>query len=235
MPSPSNLTRIWRLDPYTLSSQQQHLPQRITQPSEFLQSLRARHGIVLGIWDATVELAQVQALGVVKSVNALGAGIEWHPIDLQFRPTPTGRTHWFKSKPFFEFKEPVRTRYMLDDLFAENFPELSETEFGQFRPSYELRPSNLPIGGFVYVIRSEYGFKIGKTVNLKDRTKLFAVKLPFPISVEHYAWFEDYTAAERNFHLMFHAKRKEGEWFALDKSDLAKLKTFGERTIVAGM
>lgn len=32
--------------------------------------------------------------------------------------------------------------------------------------------------GYVYVIRSKYGFKIGKSKRLKGRTRLFEVKLP---------------------------------------------------------
>lgn len=223
------------MNPTALPEGLQQSPQRVTQPPEFVQELRPRHGVVVGAWDAAAELGHVQALGVVRSVDALGAVIEWRSVEVQFRPNPTGRAHWFKPKPYFEFKEPVRTRYMLDDLFAENFPEFGEMEFGHPRPSTTVRPSSSPTGGFVYVIRSEYGYKIGKTVNLKDRTRLFAVKLPFPISIEHYAWFEDYTAAERNFHLMFHVKRKEGEWFSLDTNDLAKIKTFGERVVVAGL
>lgn len=126
---------------------------------------------------------------------------------------------------------------MLDDLFAERFPEFSEIELAppasaQARGS---RPSPSPTGGFVYVIRSDYGFKIGKTVNMKVRTRLFGVKLLFPISIEHYAWFEDYTYAERQFHEMFHARRLEGEWFELNPQDLVKIKTYGERVAVEGI
>jgi hypothetical protein len=87
----------------------------------------------------------------------------------------------------------------------------------------------------VYVIRSQYGFKIGKTVDLKRRTRLFEVKLPFPIQIEHYAWFEDYTLAEKNFHQMFSAKRKEGEWFDLDEADLKIIKTFGKPVSSEGL
>jgi hypothetical protein len=40
---------------------------------------------------------------------------------------------------------------------------------------------------------------------VKSRTRLFEVKLPFPITVEHYAWFEDYPSAERDLHCGYHA------------------------------
>lgn len=87
----------------------------------------------------------------------------------------------------------------------------------------------------MYVIRSEHGYKIGKTVNLKARTRLFEIKLPFPIQLEHYARFDDYCSAEQHFHRMFHAKRKEGEWFALEAADIAVIKTFGKAVPVHGL
>lgn len=235
MSSQASPTRIWRLNPAALQGGPEQEPSRLSRPLEFIHMLRPRHGIVLGAWDAGTELGLVRALGVVRSVDMSGAEVEWRPVNLKFRPNPTGRAHWFKAKPFFEFKEPVRTQYTLDSHFSENFPEFRDIEFGRAPSSPSLRLSNSTTGGFVYVLKSDHGYKIGKTVNLKDRTRLFAVKLPFKFSIEHYAWFDDYTAAERNFHQMFHTKRKEGEWFALDGSDLAKIKTFGERIEVIGL
>jgi hypothetical protein len=64
------------------------------------------------------------------------------------------------------------------------------------------------------VIRSQYGFKIGKARYLHDRTRLFGVKLPFPIELELAAWCRLYGATERALHVEFARKRLEGEWFA---------------------
>ena len=80
----------------------------------------------------------------------------------------------------------------------------------------------------MYLIRSPYGAKIGKSVNVKSRTRLFEVKLPFPITVEHYAWFDEYSFAERDLHRQYHAKRLEGEWFDLSPADIATIKTLGK-------
>jgi hypothetical protein len=85
-----------------------------------------------------------------------------------------------------------------------------------------------PTIGFVYLIWSQYGYKIGKAVSVKNRTKLFEVKLPFPIRIENYAKFSDYTQAERSLHLYFQDKRMEGEWFSLTEDDVAFIKTLGE-------
>jgi hypothetical protein len=54
------------------------------------------------------------------------------------------------------------------------------------------------------------------------------VKLPFPIRIENYAKFSDYTQAERSLHLYFQDKRMEGEWFSLTEDDVAFIKTLGE-------
>lgn len=128
-------------------------------------------------------------------------------------------------------------RYGLVDLQAEYFPDHAGFDFAAptMPAPYSLAGSTKPTPGFVYVIRSEYGYKIGKTVNLKNRTRLFEVKLPFPISIEHYAWFEDYSHAERSLHLHYHAKRLEVEWFALNPADLAHIKAQGEMINVMGL
>lgn len=81
--------------------------------------------------------------------------------------------------------------------------------------------------GFVYLLRSEYGFKIGKTVSMKSRTRLFEVKLPFRFSVEHFAHFDNYTEAVRAFHDHFRSQRLEGEWFDLKPADLEHIKSLG--------
>jgi hypothetical protein len=210
-------------------------PPVLDQPADFVNELRARHGIVAGTWDASARLGRVSWLGVVRRSVGTGKEVEWRAVEIPLRPNPTGCTHWAKVKPYFEFKEPVRSRYMLDDLFAEHFPELGERVLGRNVPESSPRPSASPTGGFVYVIKSDYGYKIGKTVNLKDRTRLFSVKLPFPISIEHYAWFEDYSAAERDFHRRFHDKRLEGEWFDLSSQDLSTIKSIGEHVAVPGL
>ena len=57
---------------------------------------------------------------------------------------------------------------------------------------------------------------------------LFGVKLPFPIEVLHYAWFENHSKAERDLHMRFASKRLEGEWFNLDDTDIRYIRGLGE-------
>ena len=208
-------SKYWRLAPQGEGDSANTLPSLDPiVPDAFVAEIRPKQGVVLARWDSESQLGNVQALGIVRTVGgpAGKAKIDWVAADISFRPNPTGRRWWAQEKPYFGFAKDVAERYMLDDLFAEHFPEFEGMEFGTPAPNRDrqARPSPSPTGGFVYVIRSKLGFKIGKTVNLRQRTRLFAVKLPFPNSLEHYAWFEDYTQAERAFHLQYHASDSKG-------------------------
>jgi hypothetical protein len=203
----------------------------VSVPRGLLQDAKPRHGVLLAAWDSAAQLGRVTCLGVLRRVSQdfASALIDWKAVDISLRPNVAGRRWWTQAKPYFAFAKDVAVRYALDDLFAEQFPEYVDLDFGS-APRLESqapRPSASPTGGYVYVIRSPHGFKIGKTVNLKQRTRLFEVKLPFENSLEHYAWLDDYTHAERTFHVRFHDKRLEGERFDLSASDLAEIKRHG--------
>ncbi len=238
-PSPK---QFWRLRPIANSASPMaslNSAVSVELPRELIHKIRPRHGITLASWDAESQLGRVEALGVVREVERsfASAEVDWRPVEIRFRPNPAGRRWWTQTKPFFGYAKDVVERYLLEVLFAEHFPEFANLEFGVQPPASDRtsRPSSSPTGGYVYVIRSKLGFKIGKTVNLRSRTRLFAVRLPFHTSVEHYAWFEDYTQAERSFHLRYHAKRLEGEWFDLSDSDLEAIKAEGKSVSVAGL
>ena len=224
---------FWRIAPVTKDAVNHDIESStLTAPIELFTKIRPRQGITLASWDAEKQLGNVHALGVVKAVEPADCAAEvlWRNADITLRPNPSGRTYW-TNRPFFQFAKEVAVRYMLADLFSEHFPEYEDIEFAAPpRAAMKDTRTYIPINGYVYVIRSQYGFKIGKTVNIKSRTRLFEVKLPFPITVEHYAWFEDYSQAERMFHDMFESKRLEGEWFDLDQADVAKIKTYGKPT-----
>ena len=183
--------------------------------------------------------------------------IIWRNADFILKPTAAGRVYWMKFD-WFNLADSVVERYMLDAIFADIFDEIewrktrkrvrlapaeprtNESEstglgaITSFDGMNELpglplvKSSKIPTIGFVYLIWSQYGYKIGKAVSVKSRTKLFEVKLPFPIRVENYAKFSDYTQAERSLHLYFQDKRMEGEWFSLTDEDVSFIKTLGE-------
>lgn len=86
-------------------------------------------------------------------------------------------------------------------------------------------PTDSPRGGYVYVLKSAYGFKVGRTKNIPHRMRTFAVKLPFFYSIEVCAWFDDHISAESSYHQMFANKRINGEWFDLSDDDVTLVRT----------
>ncbi len=193
----------------------------IPLPYDLAAKIKPSNGLVIADWNEEELVGNVVALCVIKGVdlNNSTASVESALARITLKPNPSGRRWW--RNPFFQFASSVVERYMLNDLFAEYFPQYSDIDFGKTTGSVVAGYSRVQeIPGYVYVIKSQYGYKIGKTVNLKERSKLFAVKLPFPIEVVYSAYFDNYTEAESNFHRMFSAKRLEGEWFDLDDGDL---------------
>jgi hypothetical protein len=84
-------------------------------------------------------------------------------------------------------------------------------------------------GGYVYVLRdieiSGY-YKIGKTSQPYDRMKAFGVRLPFAAELIHVIDCHNAHVVEAHLHKHFAAKRRQGEWFALEPSDVEWLKLF---------
>lgn len=74
--------------------------------------------------------------------------------------------------------------------------------------------------GVVYILKSAYGYKVGRTRSIPDRMRAFGVKLPFIYTIPLVAWFEDCHEAESRYHQRFASKRINGEWFDLDAEDI---------------
>lgn len=69
--------------------------------------------------------------------------------------------------------------------------------------------------GFIYVLKSKSGYKIGRTRNIEARMGSFNVQLPFPFKLIHSFPVDDMVAVERELHTMFADCRLNGEWFNL--------------------
>jgi len=180
--------------------------------------LRPGHVVVAARFDSSSNTGKVRALGRVVS-NGARLTIDWRPACFDVHPGPQGAWHW--QKDHFGFAPAVALRYRL----AERADTLFGGDVGA-TPGLRVNPhagaEDDP--GYIYVIRSQYGFKIGKTRHVHGRTKLFGVKLPFPISVELSGWCRQYSATEQALHREFAGKRLDGEWFALTDTDLAMLR-----------
>lgn len=232
------ISRFFRIDPALLGEEGcGDGESMVISPVEFVCALKPGVGIVEATWDVVRQLGCTTRYGVVLSVRDGKARVKWSPADATYRPNPSGRRWWTQAKPFFGFAKEVAERYMLAAAFSEHFPDalVFEQRGTSVRTPDIPRPSATPLGGYVYLVRSQYGVKIGKSINVRSRTRLFEVKLPFPITVEHYAWFDDYSRAERELHGYYHAKRLEGEWFDLSDQDIDHIKQLGRAVPVAGL
>lgn len=203
-------------------------------------------GIVLARFNESTQSGEVRALGVVtNSPGSHGAlGVNWIRGTETLHPSTQGMRFWRQTKPYFRFAASVIKGYRLPEMFQRYFgqqtqPALqtlrSETKRSAGRPEVSAVGSKPELkafdvdndrAGFVYLIRSSYGYKIGKTKRMKQRSQLSSVKLPFEIEVVHYAWFDDYSRAELELHRRFRTKRLNGEWFQLTHGDVEEIKTF---------
>jgi hypothetical protein len=223
------IKNYWRVSPSALPAGFSPLDEEwLVAPTEMICRLKPGEGAAYASWDDAEMIGNVTALGVCLDKTERGARMDWREVQITLRPLPAGRTHW-RNKLFFGFADTVIQRYGLADLFAERFTDLDQLTFSSRKPSLGItrRQPTLATPGYVYLLHSEYGYKIGKTVSMKSRTRLFGVKLPFPFSIEHFAHFENYSEAERGLHDHFRAQRLEGEWFDLKAQDIAHIKSLG--------
>lgn len=78
--------------------------------------------------------------------------------------------------------------------------------------------------GYVYVLHSEHGYKIGKTKNVNQRMSYFGLKLPFKTTLVLLIQSDRYSELEKILHRKFESKRINGEWFTLNNKDLNYIK-----------
>lgn len=81
-------------------------------------------------------------------------------------------------------------------------------------------PSN---PGYVYVLRGEKVYKIGRAKDPYKRSEQLAIQLPYEVELVSVYDAVDYIAAEKAAHAAFADRRLNGEWFDLTDGDLLAL------------
>lgn len=75
--------------------------------------------------------------------------------------------------------------------------------------------------GFVYLLESDFGYKIGCSKNPKTRNNIFNVKLPFDVKMIRAVNVVDYRNTEKILHSYFEDKHIRGEWFEMTNVDIS--------------
>ncbi len=78
---------------------------------------------------------------------------------------------------------------------------------------------SLNTNGYVYFIKSQYGYKIGCTGDLKKRVNSLGILFPFKTELHSIVECKNYNKIESLLHSHFSDKRLNGEWFSLSEED----------------
>jgi len=186
---------------------------------DVMSTLRVGDGIILANWNEDSKKGEATFIGVV--IGGIDNETQSLPVtwfEQCFELSPNGAGYQFWRKDFFKFADAPAKRYKLQHYF--DGLDVFKVE-GDGTPAQASSNS-----GYIYVIQSEYGYKIGKTTSIKNRSQLFGVKLPFDFSFV-YTYFSDrFSKLEVDLHQHFKHKRLNGEWFNLSNEDLEELEGF---------
>jgi hypothetical protein len=214
--------------------------------AEHVDPPQAGDGLIVASYDEPARTGHLVQLGVIRSIQGRHADVDWRPTDAAiWIDSAAGIGNW-KGKEGFAFARSKVAGYGLHALFAKHFvgmearddpadctrPRLagpnSRLTLERLRPMEVVgSPTADPRGGYVYVLESAYGFKVGRTRSLPDRMRAFAVRLPFTYTIPLCVWFRNSIDAESRYHRLFAPRRINGEWFDLSPADVDRLRLDG--------
>lgn len=199
------------------------------------------HGITIAAYDRVGHTGMLRWIGIVIGVAGTVREVEWKSTEAQiWVDTGKGRSFWDAGD--FAFAAKKIADYGLHELWQHHFDNLElractptgtkpiQSRSSQIAPErlnpIEVvgEPSNGARSGVVYVLKSAYGYKVGRTRDVPSRMRAFGVQLPFIYTIPFCVWFEDCHEAERRYHDIFAAKRINGEWFDLDQNDVQQIR-----------
>lgn len=84
------------------------------------------------------------------------------------------------------------------------------------------------VEGVVYLLQAGPHFKIGKSINFEKRLTSIKLLLPERAEVIHTIQSANPSQTETFWHRRFAAKRRNGEWFALDEAEVEEFKSVSQ-------
>ena len=134
-------------------------------------------------------------------------------FDTNGEPMPTKE----KLKQYRDFLNKIIQDYKNQAWGHGKLLEQREREKNIF---YRKVPKPRLVGGFVYLLKSDGYYKIGKTIKLKDRLVRYESENPHPIEVVYKKFVNDYTKSEEKLLKKFADSKFRGEWFRFTKKQV---------------
>ena len=78
--------------------------------------------------------------------------------------------------------------------------------------------------GFIYIIKQWEYYKIGRTLNVKNRYRKYITENPEECTLIYSYKTDDYINEEQRLHKEYKDKHYRGEWFKLDEQDIYTIK-----------
>ena len=82
------------------------------------------------------------------------------------------------------------------------------------------------MNGYIYIIKSKEGFKIGKATDYKSRFSSIKTSSPIELKLHKVYYVKDADSTEKRLHGLVKGKHIRGEWFDLERDDLYTIETF---------
>lgn len=122
----------------------------------------------------------------------------------------------------YQYKNIYYGFFIFQDLSSSFKIKISTTSEMKNPPTYVLEKLKT-IYGYVYFLKSEFGYKIGFASKLKQRLRTFGVKLPFKFELHSTIKTPQYKALEIILHDLLKEKNVNGEWFSIDDEDFKNI------------
>lgn len=194
----------------------------VTLPTYAFTKCKVGDYLVIAIWQESDRTGKVQGFALILDKDVLSGKVTllYQSKHLILKPNPSGGVPQWRNSNEFIFNKSVADRYKLLQHVNILFP----VSLGCIDYSSALTNNE----GFVYVLKSAHGYKIGKSKDVKNRVQLFNVKLPFDVECIYYAYFDNYHKAETELHERYKHRLLQGEWFDLSNEDIAYIQTTGK-------